>query len=204
MRSKCTQQGGGDTLAGSGEHLAGHHILTAASHELPNTAGSQLNLLAGAAERLGKVGVLNTFGLLHGNHRIVPLGDGSSGHNRVGQVIGRAGTLQGSTRGNLAADGKDAVLTVDSSRGERVAVHLRVVEAGHVYARGNVLRKDSACRMIKRNGFRRADEDLSQEQGQVGAVFLGVGSSVELGSDHCGSYRATYGYKTVYGARGGG
>ena len=49
--------------------------------------------------------------------------------------------------------------------------------------------------MIERNGLRRADEDLPQEKGQVGAVFLGVGSSVELGSDHCGSYRATYGYK---------
>ena len=58
--------------------------------------------------------------------------------------------------------------------------------------------------MIKRNGFRRTDEDLSQEQGQVGAVFLGVGSSIELGSDHYGSYRATYGYKqcTVHAGAG--
>ena len=70
--------------------------------------------------------------------------------------------MQRASGGDLAADGEDAVLAVNGCRGEGVAVHLGVVEAGYVHACGDVLGEDASCRVVEGNRFCGADEDFTQ------------------------------------------
>ena len=156
-----TEQGGGDAFTGACEYLSGDDVFAAAAHELSGFAGGEFDLFAGAAEGFGQVGVFDAFGLLDRDDGVVALGHGCAGHDGVGQVVGGAGTLQGAAGGDFASDGEDAVLAVNGCRGEGVAVHLRVVEAGYVHACGDILGENASCRVVEGNRFCGADEDFA-------------------------------------------